>query len=79
MKYRRHKLNPMYDTPVRNKKIMIQNYEIVHYLYIPGDLSNVRYTIIISIGLYNNPQNMILLYKGVRTASGYGLQMFHLL
>lgn len=77
MKYRRHRLNPMYDTPVRYKKIMIRNYEIVHYLHIPGDLLYVRCTIIIFIGLNNNPQNMILFYKGERTASGDGLQMFH--
>lgn len=59
MKYRRHKINPMYDIPIRNKNVMIRNYEIVHYLHIPGDLLNVRYTIIIFIGLNNNPQNMI--------------------
>lgn len=79
MKYRRHKINPMYDLPIRYKNIMIRNYEIVHYLHIPGDLLNVRYTIIIFIGLNNNPQNIILFYKGERTASGYGLQMYHLL
>lgn len=63
MKYRRHKINPMYDLPIRYKNIMIRNYEIVHYLHIPGDLLNVRYTIIIFIGLNNNPQNMILFLK----------------
>lgn len=63
MKYRRHKINPMYDIPIRYKNIMIRNYEIVHYLHIPGDLLNVRYIIIIFIGLNNNPQNMILFLK----------------
>lgn len=63
MKYRRHKINPMYDIPIRYTNIMIRNYEIVHYLHIPGDLLNVRYIIIIFIGLNNNPQNMILFLK----------------
>lgn len=80
MKYRRHKINPMYDIPIRYKKYYdpkLRN--SVHYLHLPGDLLNVRYIIIIFIGLNNNPQNMILFYKGERTASGYGLQMSHLL
>lgn len=63
MKYRRHKINPMYDLPIRYKNIMIRNYEIVHYLHIPGDLLNVRYTIIIFIGLNNNPQNIYFFIK----------------
>lgn len=63
MKYRRHKINPMYDIPIRYKNIMIRNYEIVHYLHMPGDLLNVRYIIIIFKGLNNNPQNMTLFLK----------------
>lgn len=41
----------MYDLLICNKNIMIWNYEIVYYLYILGDLLNVRYIIIIFIGL----------------------------
>lgn len=44
----------MYDLLICYKNIMIWNYEIVYYLYILGDLLNVRYIIIIFIGLNNN-------------------------
>lgn len=47
-------INFMYDILICYKNIMIWNYEIVYYLYILGDLLNVRYIIIIFIGLNNN-------------------------